>query len=120
MNAPADFREGLDSYNDDFAKVQHLKALYQKEASVFSFNKHHFFDDNPDYETAIGRLEEQQRRNPHGASAKVLSIIGADDVVSPHEQFKQRMRESRPVIPLEKDLAKVFRDEVDDLRSLSL
>jgi hypothetical protein len=117
FNAPAEFSDGLNAYNEDFARVQHLKSLYKKEASVFSFNKNHFFDDNPDYQTALARLEAQERRHPHGASAKVLKIIAAEAVVNPpHEKFRQRERETRFEAPSKEER----HNAKDDSPSISL
>lgn len=72
QKAPADFREGLAEYNLDLEKVQKLKQLYKREASIFSRHARDFFNDNPDYETVIKRLEAQAKMNPKGASATVL------------------------------------------------
>lgn len=119
FNAPADFQAGLNHYNEDYAKVQQLKSLYEKEASVFSFNKHHFFDDNPDYKTAIARLEAQEKRNPHGASAKVLQAVAVAAEAaaeSPYAELRERTRESRPEHPP----LEMPRDDVEDSRGLSL
>lgn len=79
--APQDFREKLNDYNADFVKVERLKALYTEHASIFSFNKHHFFDDNPDFKTAKARLEAQVARNPHGASFNALKQFSKEEAI---------------------------------------
>lgn len=118
---------GLNHYNDDFAKVQRLQQLYKQEASFFSMNKHHFFEDNPDLQTAIKRLEDQTRRNPGGASEKALALFRREENgLTKQQEFKQRLRESRePALepslkPLpSSESLKDKRDDLDDSNRLS-
>lgn len=73
--APRVFATGLEEYNRDYEKVQDLKKLYKENAGPFSRHAREFFKDNPDYETALGRIKAQAAINPDGASAKVMKIV---------------------------------------------
>lgn len=73
--SPKDFKEGLESFNQDYENMLHVKQLYLSQASILSKNARIIFKDNPDYETALARINEQAQKNPKGASAKVLEIL---------------------------------------------
>lgn len=70
--APKDFAAGLTAYNEDYAKALELKKMYKNETTLYSMNVHRIFKDNPDFETALNRIQTQAEKNPGGAASKVL------------------------------------------------
>ena len=78
--APIEFKTELENFNHDHEKMLHLKSLYKTAAGFFSRNARDFFKDNPDYETALGRVKQQATKNPAGASAAALTILDKEQL----------------------------------------
>ncbi len=77
-NAPPDFSRGLKNFNHETRKVKVLEILYNEEKkNAASVTKKNIFADNPDYETALIRMQKKGDKLPDHALERILLKMDA-------------------------------------------
>lgn len=92
--APAAFSQGLTNYNQDYERVIELKKLYRQEGGLISSLGSNIFKDNPNYQTALIRLQEQAKDNPKSTAAKVIKALDSD---TSRTDLKAELKKMQPV-----------------------